>query len=282
MGNITSGARILLDFIYQTDAGKPRPACYDIIFGNRQGRLKKPITQMTLDQVIEAGRRWGSNAWVKTHWGYGSASSAAGAGQFMHATLVGLKQELHLSGTEIFDADLQDRLAMRLLDRRGYELFVAGRIDRVEFGERLAQEWASLPVLSACRGAHRALQRSQSYYAGDSLNKALVSPQKVEAVLEKVMETVGPAPAAEPVYLDRTVTVPVVSPEVKALDKPAHRSKTVWMWLTTAAGSAAAIFPGIDWRVQLAIIGVIVCFAVYAIVRRRQIAAAVHEIIEGA
>jgi hypothetical protein len=285
MGNITAGARILLDFIYETDAGKPRPTCYAIIFDNRQNRLKKPITQMTLDQVIAAGRNWGSAAWVKKNWGASPASSAAGAGQFMHVTLVGLKQELGLSGSEIFDADLQDRLAMRLLDRRGYETFTAGAIDRVEFGKRLAQEWASLPVLSACRGAHGVLKRGQSYYDGDGVNGARTTPQKVEAILDKVLKTVGPQSAAEPVYLDRTVTVPVVSQEVRALDKPAHKSKTVWMWLTTAVGSVAAIFPGIDWRVQLTIIGVIVCFAVYAIVRRRQIAAVVHEIkqqIEGA
>lgn len=45
---VPAGAALLLDFIYRTDAGKAPPLCYEIIFGNRQNRLSKPITKMTL------------------------------------------------------------------------------------------------------------------------------------------------------------------------------------------------------------------------------------------
>lgn len=53
------------------------------------------------------------------------------------------------------DPNLQDRLGYHLLKRRGYEQFIAGLINRTEFGTRLAQEWASFPVLAATKGAHR-------------------------------------------------------------------------------------------------------------------------------
>lgn len=101
----------------------------------------------------------------------------------MRATLGDLRRELGLRDNQIFDPNLQDRLGYHLLKRRGYDAFMAGRIDTVEFGKRLAMEWASLPVLAATKGAHRQLQRGQSYYSGDALNKSLVSPARVESIL---------------------------------------------------------------------------------------------------
>lgn len=191
---VPAGAAILLDFIYRTDAGKAPPECYDVIFGNRQSRLAKPITQMTLGDLIDAQKNWSSKAWVKKNWGYSSASSASGAAQFMRATLQDLSRELGLRGTLIFEPNFQDRLAYHLLKRRGYDEFMSGTITRTEFGKRLAQEWASLPVLAAAKGAHRDLKRGQSYYSGDALNKALVSPEAVEAVLDRAKAADKPVP----------------------------------------------------------------------------------------
>lgn len=86
-------------------------------------------------------------------------------------------------GKRKFDPELQDRLAYALLDRRGYEKFAAGKLSIVAFGLALAQEWASFPVLEDCQGAHRKVKRGETYYAGDHLNKALISPETVEAIL---------------------------------------------------------------------------------------------------
>lgn len=205
---VPSGAAMLLAFIYETDSGNPVPACYVTIFGNRQGHLTRPLTAMTLNQVIAAQKNWASKAWVKANWKIaGAASSAAGAAQFMRDTLLGLVKEMQLSGTELFSADFQDRLAFQLLKRRGYEAFMAGRISRTEFGKRLAQEWASFPVLSPCKGAHRQLKRGQSYYAGDGVNGALVAPEKVEAMLDRVKGSAAPA-APVPALDVAAVTAP--------------------------------------------------------------------------
>lgn len=52
------GAALLLDFIYRTEVGKGAPGCYNVIFGNRQSRLAKPLTSMTLAEV-QARKRLG-------------------------------------------------------------------------------------------------------------------------------------------------------------------------------------------------------------------------------
>jgi len=183
--SIPPAAAILLEFIYRTETSRRPPECYDVIFGNRQSALPKPLTSMTLGDVIDAQKTWSTKAWAK-RFGSTKASSAAGAPQFMRATLIDLSKELHLRGDQVFDPDLQDRLGYHLLKRRGYEDFMAGRISRTEFGKRLAMEWASFPVLAATQGQKRKVQRGQSYYAGDGLNKALVAPEEVEMVLQVV------------------------------------------------------------------------------------------------
>ncbi|WP_377299615.1 hypothetical protein [Rhizobium sp. SGZ-381] len=78
------------------------------------------------------------------------------------------------------------------------------------------------------------------------------------------VDAVAPKPAAP------AASAASVDPE--KLDKPISKSKTFWMWLTTAAATPLAAFGGLDWRVQLAIVAVVILFAVYAIKRRADIA----------
>lgn len=287
---VPAGAALLLEFIYETETKKSPPDCYEVIFGNRQSRLTKPLTQMTLDEVQRAQRTWSTSRWA-ARFGSTKASSASGAPQLMRKTLLGLIKELRLSGSQVLNGDLQDRLGFHLLKRRGYEAFVAGKIGRAEFGRRLAQEWASFPVLVATEGAHRKVRRGQSYYAGDGLNKSLVAPEKVEAILDRVKTLAGmPAPAPEPEpdpacqpvaieeqlkFAPRPVVVdvapvivekPVVADPGELEQHPA-KSKTVWSWLiTTAIVPILTVFN--DWRVQLAIVLVVAAFGLYAIKRR--------------
>lgn len=190
--SIPAGAAILLDFIGDTETKTSVPAAYNVIFANRQGRLRKPITQMTIAEIQSGQLVW--RKWEKPH------SSAAGRYQFMYDTLKGLISELRLSTAQIFDANLQDRLAFHLLRRRGYDAFMTGQITRTEFGKRLAMEWASLPVLADTKNSTgRTVRRGQSFYAGDGLNKSLTKPETVEAVLIKAKQAGGGLPSpAEP------------------------------------------------------------------------------------
>lgn len=181
---VPKGAALLLDFIGDIEA----PQGYDTLYGNNHHKLAKALTKRTVDEVIAAGPSW------TTRFG----SSACGRYQFMNKTLKDLKKELGLRGTQIFDPDLQDRLAYHLLKRRGYEQFISGDIGPVEFAKKLAQEWASLPVLDAVQGSHRKVARGQSYYAGDGLNKSLVKPERVEVTLALVLNAQKTVPVPPP------------------------------------------------------------------------------------
>lgn len=209
---VPPGAAKLLDFIGSIEA----PLGYDTIYGNNQGKLPKPVTQMTVDEVQAAQKDWTKRF----------GSSATGRYQFMRATLAGLADELGLSGTQKLDAGLQDRLAYHLLKRRGYEAFMADQIGRAEFGKRLAMEWASFPVLAGTQGAHRQVSRGQSYYAGDGLNKSLVKPEEVEAVLDAVLT--APQKPAEPIPAPVAPPLPDYAPPPPApVQQPAGKAPYV-------------------------------------------------------
>lgn len=238
---IPPGAALLLDFIYRTEVGKGAPACYNVIFGNRQSRLAKPLTAMTLAEVQEAQKTWASKAWAK-RFGSNAASSAAGAAQFMRATLAGLIKELNLNPAQKFDGDMQDRLACHLLKRRSFEAFMAGQMSRTQFGLNLAKEWASFPVLADTRGAHRNVRRGQSYYAGDGLNKSLTRPETVEALLDRVLaaERLSRAPKPVPPPSEPPLSQP--APATPAGSNAAKLALAVL--LLAVAGVAILIFGG--------------------------------------
>lgn len=265
---IPNGATILLAFIRKTEVGRDDRASYDVIYANKQGKLSTPLTSMTYGDIIDAQRKWSKN----------HGSSASGAYQFMRATLIDLaKANPSIRGSDLFTPALQDQLGYQLLLRRGYDLFVSGKIDRTEFGKRLSQEWASFPVLSATKGAHRDLKRGQSYYAGDGVNKALVSPEKVERILDQVrvggnLAVSEPEQEPEPVVIEK----PVVA-DPGELEQSPMKSKTVWQWIITSVlVPILAVFD--DWRVQMFIVVVIAAFAAYAIKRRFDLAKAVKDL----
>ncbi|UFX01072.1 hypothetical protein SmedWSM1115_14885 [Sinorhizobium medicae WSM1115] len=250
---VPPGAAILLDFIRETEVGRSDRASYDVIYGHNQAKLPQPLTTMTYGEIVDAQKGWSKRF----------RSSAAGGYQFMRATLIDLaKQVTTISGTDVFTPDLQDRLAYKLLLRRGYAEFIVGKISLVQFAENLAKEWASFPVLAATKGGERKVRRGHSYYAGDGLNKALVKPEKVEAVLKYALEA-----ARRP---HEPVDEPEARPVPKPKAKPVRKSGRFWTWLLTAGGTIVTglrelNLVALDWRVQIAILVVIVGFAVYAI-----------------
>jgi len=216
---VPAPAAYLLDNFGKIEA----PQGYDTIYGNNQWKLKRKPTQMTLDEVIAAGP-----AWTKAY-----GSSACGRYQFMRATLIGLKKELKLTGREVFSADLQDRLAYHLLKRRGYIRWINGTLNDVGFALNIAKEWASFPVLAPVKGAHRWLKRGQSYYIGDALNKALIKPEKVEAILleAKTLRIDIPGTTAE--------DDPYVEPKTTSLTKKVAVGTGIGA--TCATGAAAVV-----------------------------------------
>lgn len=188
--NALRAAEILLDFIGKTETGRTGIEAYTTIYGHREGKLGKPLTDFTLDELLAAQRTWGKN------WG----SSAAGKFQIIRKTLVGLMGQLGLAGSEKFSIKTQDMLGYQLLKGRGYEQFIAGTLSLKGFALNLSKEWASFPVLEQTQGASRSVPRGASFYAGDGMNKALVSPGDIESLLAEVLNEASRsvAPAAPP------------------------------------------------------------------------------------
>lgn len=243
--SIPAPAKRLLDFI----GSKEAPKGYDTVFGNRMARMPKPLTTMTVDEVIAQGK-WRTDTF---------GSSAAGRYQFMKATLQSLKQTERLTGREVMTPDLQDRLGYALLLRRGYAKFMAGQLSVAGFGLGLAQEWASFPVLAATKGAHRQVQRGQTYYLGDGLNKVLATAGEVEAVLNQIRAMPAVSVADAPV-----VTIPAPTlPQVQDLVIPDESRLSKWLrWLgkKPSVAAAPASRPGLKpsgspqlWDVQKAL-----------------------------
>ncbi len=117
------------------------------------------LVGMTLDEVdaLQSDMlRHPENSWN---------SSAIGRYQIVRTTLRSLRRELGLSGNERFDAAMQDRLAIALLERRGLSRWRSGDIGDREFLTSLAQEWASLPTPSG-----------RGYYKGQ---RATATPKQV-------------------------------------------------------------------------------------------------------
>lgn len=179
--------------IRATETGKTDPAIqYETIIGHNQKHLARPITSMSVGEIIAA-----SDGWRKR---FGTTSGAAGAYQIIKPTLVGLRKEMMLSGQEKFTPTLQDRMADRLLETRGLSKFLRFELSVEQFGNNLAREWASFPVLSTQQRNDNKLTRGQSYYDKFAGNSALIKPDKVEAVLRQLRSDASfkPAPDAAP------------------------------------------------------------------------------------
>lgn len=125
------------------------------------------LTEMTLAE-IEALQtemlRHPDNSWN---------SSAIGRYQIVRTTLNTLKQNLDLGDDRLFNAELQDRLAVELLRGRGYNDWTEGRMSNERFALNLSKEWASLP------NPHTGV----GFYPGQH---AAVSYAEVEMVFDEV------------------------------------------------------------------------------------------------
>jgi len=130
------GVKGLLDTIASAEGTRNN---YNARFG--AARSNNPdFKTMSIDQVL---------AYQRTR-----RFSALGRYQFIRKTLAGLKSELGISGSTKFTPELQDKLAIHLLNRRGLRKFQSGQMSAGRFQRNLAHEWASLPLNSGGRTAY--------------------------------------------------------------------------------------------------------------------------------
>lgn len=99
-------------------------------------------------------------------------SSAAGRYQIVRTTRRDIQHKLGISGTALFDKDMQDRMACFLLGKRGIDKWLEGEMTTDALLNSLAMEWASLPTAN-----------DRSYYGGQ---KARVTALHVVDVMAEV------------------------------------------------------------------------------------------------
>ena len=140
------------------------PRGYDAITGYAPFRPDRPITQMTISEVM---------AWQDRIRAAGAEATAVGRFQFLRDTLEFLTRSYEVPQDTVLDRRTQDYLARVLLHRCGFY-----DPDRPvpALGDCLAGTWAALPLLTGER-------RGRSRHAGVANNHARTTPEVVEAVL---------------------------------------------------------------------------------------------------
>lgn len=249
--SLPEAAQTILTYIYSKESGGD----YEVISASRQKRLPKPITKMTIDEIIRDGV-----GWIKK---YGTISSAAGAPQIIKKTMIKLKEVMGLTGSELYTPDLQDRMAFQLLRYRGYDQFMAGNLSVEAFARNLAQEWASMPVLAGTKNSRgQNIKRGAGYYDGDGLNSAShANADDFERVLKTALgqtasANVKPAPSAVETATKATAYVSAGA-AVTGLATDAAKSVTDWSPVIDLARTVGVYGPYVAGAVLVVIVAVV-------------------------
>lgn len=158
--NGNSAVAQLLSLIARVEAGS---AGYDAVQHGARIGTAAPPTQMTLGEIF---------AWITATPGQ---PHAIGRYQFIPPTLRRVTQIRGFGPEMSFTPEVQDTLALILLEDAGLRAFEAGTLDRRRFMQNLARIWAGLP-----------LPNGQSYYEGYAGNRASMSWAEFESGVARI------------------------------------------------------------------------------------------------
>jgi conjugal transfer mating pair stabilization protein TraG len=144
---------------------------YNAYFGE-PGNSEVRFTEMPVGEVLQ---------WQDEYVKQGNYSSAVGRYQFIRPTLAGLVKQNKIDLSARFDETMQDRLAIKLMERRGSRAYYDKVLTREQFAANLAKEWAALPKVLGDNP-------EQSYYADDGVNKSRISIPEVFQALTSLEE----------------------------------------------------------------------------------------------
>jgi hypothetical protein len=124
-----------------------------------------------------------------------------------------------------------------LLLQCGFQEFVQRRAPLAGFALRLAQTWASLPVLQTVSAGSGVKTRGQSFYES-GLNHALVSPDRFEALLNDVLTTAQKENQQAGKGIPMPPSIPVSSMPITLPDSDVSKP---WYFSKGVIGSLVAI-----------------------------------------
>jgi muramidase (phage lysozyme) len=122
------------------------------------------MTLAEIDQLQTQMLRHPRNTWN---------SSAIGRYQIVRTTLRRIRSQLGLSGSELYNEPMQNRLALFLLGSRGIDDYLDGNLTEDRMLLELAREWASFPT-----------PQGRGYYGNQS--RTPITPDDVRKVLHEV------------------------------------------------------------------------------------------------
>lgn len=154
--------RPFLDLIGEIEG----PDGYDDIVLDAPLQPPRPITQMTINEVLEYQRALQLE---------GSHSSAVGRYQFIRKTLAYMVDKYEIDGDQLFGKVMQDSLARRMMVKCD---FYEADASESRVGNCLARAWASLPMMSGEKAG-------QSYYGEVGTNKAHATRSEVLVALRQ-------------------------------------------------------------------------------------------------
>jgi hypothetical protein len=138
-----------------------------------KGSPNADLTKMSVLEVLEAQSRSVKNG----------GGSAAGAGQVIHPTLMGLVNKGVVNAEDQFNENTQNKIFAHLLEQRGYSKWANGDLSTQKFGNNIAKEWAAMPVLQDTYRGKKQVNRGSSYHAGVGSNKARLGAAAFENFL---------------------------------------------------------------------------------------------------
>ena len=149
--------RRLLDLV----SGRESAGRYDALYPSTRD---PQIPQLTLAQI---------DAYQTRRINSGIASSAIGRYQFIQRTLRGAREIAGIASNVQFSEGVQDYLMIAVLrNSRRLNQWKSGSLSDADFCLQLAREFASVPVPYDTQGHHRRVQKGETYYASDGLNRA--------------------------------------------------------------------------------------------------------------
>ncbi|WP_339745619.1 hypothetical protein [uncultured Maricaulis sp.] len=182
MSEIFTPYRPLLDLIGRSEGTDRRQGYNETLGYGRFTGGDRHLCGMTLDEVDRlqtAMLGHPDNKWQ---------SSALGRYQIVRTTLRKLRSDQSLNGSDLFDAFMQDRLAVQLLIGRGFDRFMTGRLTEDGFINALAREWASLPTTAGT--GHYGGQ--SAHVSLDDVRDALASCRSLAGGAEEAMSEPSP------------------------------------------------------------------------------------------
>jgi muramidase (phage lysozyme) len=136
---------------------------YNVLVG---GEINPDLTNMTIAEVQDFQGKM-----VRA----GHESTAVGKYQIIQETLRTLLTRGVVNPNETFSPSTQDKLAIALLNEKGWPKFQSGKMSADQMADAIAQVWAGFPLADG-----------MSYYRGVGTNKATISRQEVLTALTDV------------------------------------------------------------------------------------------------